>query len=984
MIRKSKPKKEPVFDEATLVQIDDHYRAQEDFLGSFQLMDKTTLMPSFYAGRIYAPANQGPFHPDVILVFDQPYIDDYVQGQTNPKRDTEDSYDKYFHENWNVLFEKLKTYGLLNRTYITYKLRYSTFRRRVLAAEQNPFRELFDKEMDLFPHKVIIPMGAEAYKWVMKKNAKLSDYIGEKINSPYGPCIPCYSIDYISDMAPLDVVYLDTAFQQAKEIVTGKTERKGIVYPDNYEVVAGLTRAKTIIQHYVDFANKSPKKLKVAYDCEWQVGNMYDETEVLYTYQFCAQSDKAFVFDLINSEGKENLELLHTIKPLMEHPNIFRMGWNIRVDDKRLLRRGINIPQETLGFDGMKAMAFIDSGLRKGLENGIRHFTSYESYFVPFFQDMDARKISHKDLVQMRKENPGLFYLYCAGDALAHFKACANMHAILQAYIKQGGAAGRAAKYYYEIYLPLTNYFIDLENTGLPVDQELMEKLTKQYTDKYNELSILLQNHVVPKYMPMFNTNSAKDKVSLLYDLDKLALEPPYYVKQGKPKTAQWYLEKKKKEKETGKTNLNLIGYGPSANSKSLATLLYNLKDDDARTPERRQILTTLLNMNRVGVFANKFFSKRGLEDNSSEPEEPVFDPDPEDEAFLEPIRQSYWKAINKDGRIHSDFWECLDNFRARSIPNIQNPASKVLAHIPQIFVPGYLTMTKEEQKSHEAEIPPNIRQIFYTGSPDWVFAEADIASAEIFLSAALSGDKIYKGDVLSGSFHLIKAREYFDDPKLTKSDIGKYTVTKAINFRVIYCADMEGSVGPIKADIFAESGYDVEEKQLLKMVRTWNRYEQYIRYRDKCKAQAVEDGYIENARGMRFYFHKHNTKNPKLLAGFQNQALNWPVSGELALLAWDIHMRMKRHFESKGEWLKYVYPLNSVHDAIYFMAHKDMMKDNYLPNVIKEIFTTTKCATGDTLGVEVVVTDRWKGKQKFFNKETAWDPEKKLWIWKD
>jgi len=41
-----------------------------------------------------------------------------------------------------------------------------------------------------------------------------------------------------------------------------------------------------------------------------------------------------------------------------------------------------------------------------------------------------------------------------------------------------------------------------------------------------------------------------------------------------------------------------------------------------------------------------------------------------------------------------------------------------------------------------------------------------------------------------------------------------------------------------------------------------------------------------------------------------------------------------------------------------------------------------TKIATGDNLGCELVVSDRWKGKEKIFEKETVWDKQKNEWIW--
>ena len=83
------------------------------------------------------------------------------------------------------------------------------------------------------------------------------------------------------------------------------------------------------------------------------------------------------------------------------------------------------------------------------------------------------------------------------------------------------------------------------------------------------------------------------------------------------------------------------------------------------------------------------------------------------------------------------------------------------------------------------------------------------------------------------------------------------------------------------------------------------------------------------------------------------------------------------------GVWMSYVKPVNVVHDANYWIIHKDMMNDNYFPELCKQYFTKeVKIATGDNLGMEMVVSDCWKGKNKIFSKETKWNFQKKEWEW--
>ena len=90
--------------------------------------------------------------------------------------------------------------------------------------------------------------------------------------------------------------------------------------------------------------------------------------------------------------------MLDTVKPLLEHPEAQRLGWNIRADDLRLKLRGFNLPEQTLTFDGMKAVAFLDSRHGKGLETGIKYFTI-----------IDLATLTGAIMVSLGTEMAGLF-----------------------------------------------------------------------------------------------------------------------------------------------------------------------------------------------------------------------------------------------------------------------------------------------------------------------------------------------------------------------------------------------------------------------------------------------------------------------------------------------------------------------------------------------------------------------------------------------
>lgn len=841
-----------------------------------------------------------------------------------------------------------------------------------------------DEEIAHVKPKIIVALGAEVFKRLMKQNMKQTDYIGEIIPSPYGDVLVNYSPSQVFTVDPTLRPEFIANFELARRYAAGKLK-----YTDyEYIVVRDPEENKALIKHCID-----NELFSVGYDMEWK--GKFMQHEILYSFQYSVTPDQAIVLPLVTVDDKENenLELLNTMKPLLEHPKADRLGWNIRADDKRLVAKGFKLADETLGFDGMKAMAFFDSRWGKGLEFGIKKFTTYRPYYNKFNLALREHKLGKEEMSDLLFLEEKIFLDYAAGDAVSHREACLTMRELMKTDVPK-----EVRDYYFKVYLPLTNYLLDMEVTGIPIDVECMATLTKQYTTCYGKLEARLQDltkelgfdsvlydalvadNKSPEQIAAmgvfkdFNPRSAPDKKRLFFD--KLELEAAYYVKKGKAKPRAWYI----KQKDGIKAQ-----YSPSANGKSMASIRFALADklksnpDDEELQQKYDIVKTYLNMARVGVFSSKFFSTQGVvhtllgntpESNKVVDDLPTEDiEEPEDDSGEGTLKSSYWAALCNDDRIHPDFYECLDNFRSSSRPNVQNPASKVLSHIPAIF------------KEFDLEEPKNIRNIFYSGHPDWLFAEVDVAGADLAIAAFLSRDDAYIKDILNGGFHTTKMREYFKDPTLKKDDYSKYVTSKSITFRVAYTAGLMSAALPIQAEIFSESGQLVDIKLIEYALNTWTRYDTYMKYRESCQEQVETHNYIENMRGMRYYFEK--TENFGIKAGWMNQSLAYPIASELALFMWEISVRMKEHLKKDKLWMKYIYPVNCVHDANYWVVHKDIMKDDYFPELCKQYFTKdVKIATGDNLGMEMVVSDRWKGKVKTFSKETKWNFKTNSWDW--
>lgn len=888
-------------------------------------------------------------NPELMIVFSHPNKDDLEARE--------------FGESGYAADEILSALSIaqidLDRVYFTGMIKHGIGSKSKPSAEDiEEGREELDREIAEVKPKLIMPLGAEVFKRIMRGNIKMGDYLGEVTETPYGKVLANYAPGMIVMMDPTKRPEFRDVFGLARRVIDDSLkydEYKYIIVDDPQVNLA-------ILRKYIDDG-----EFDIGYDAEW-FGEKFTDDEVMYDFQYSCKKDKAVVLNISKDGITENRELLDTMKLMLEHPQARRMGWNIRADDLRLRHRGFNLPDETLAFDGMKAVAFFDSRLSKGLETGIKLFTNYERYYTALNRAMKQHKIAKAAMAKMKFLEPDIYYKYCAGDAVSHREACLRMMADFPESLRSC---------YYDIYLPLTHYFTDMELTGIGIDREVLEEITNKYSVKYEELRSALVTFLKDRFgVEDFNPNSAPQKKELLFKT--LNVEPAYYTKSGKsPKSKAWYDNQKPQTQKM---------YEPSTNGKSLSTIKFQLEElleKHSEIPDSQGMLENiqdihkaiglLLSVSRVGVFATKFLSKKGI----------AIDPESElDEDIDEPLKQSYWAAICNDGKVHASFFECLKNFRASSSPNVQNPASKVLAYIPDIFVPGYSKYNSDEQKKVEHLLPKNIRNIFCTGKEDYYWAELDVAGADLAIMAFLSRDEDFIHDIRAGNFHQTKMREYFNDASLTKKDVSKYVIAKSITFRVSYTAGLKFAAMPIQADIYAENGLHVGLGTLEYALETWTRYKKYMAFRDRCTDEVKLHKRITNARGLILDYEE--TDNFGILAGWMNESLAFPVASELAWFMWEASVNLKNLLKKDNLWMKYIYPVNTVHDAGYWAVHKDLVKDGYIQEILKYTFChQTKLATGDNVGCELAIMDRWKGKDKVFENETAWDFEKNTWNWK-
>lgn len=814
--------------------------------------------------------------------------------------------------------------------------------------EIKEFSKYIEQEISLLKPKLIIALGDIALKFIYGGNIKYKDWVGMVIDTKFGKCIALPSIMLVDNIDPMAKLEFKQYFAIALEYVNDH------VYDDwTYELVTDPRRNIDILKKYLKEGLR-----KASFDGEWIPG-VWNENELLTDFQYAFEPNHAIVLDICGNEMvRENKELLGSLKLAFERSDIELLGWNAKADLKRLMHRGFVFHDSALKFDGMIATALINSRHGKGLDVGIYNYTNLPHYYVSLYQELKKHKEERQNMARMKLLNREVWLKYVSGDAIAHYQVNIAMMKVMDKFCCQ-----KTIDYYYNVYLPSSWYMCDMEMTGIPIDVECMEKMTKLYTAAYDHLRAKMMEYAKSCGIEEYNPHYWQSSNNLLFN--KLKLPAAFYTKKTKGKSRFWYAEQSDKSRR---------GYTPSTNSKGLGIMYWDLKHyvdahpEDGEAKHKLEILKTHIDLNKINPIANKFLSKEGT---LSE----VPDEDSEDEASTEQDgkKTSYWNSLGLGNRIYSDIYPCLDNFRWSTKPNLQVAPAKVLPAINKIFA-EIGPILAPSFPPDTCMLPESVRRCFWSGDKDWVFCEFDCLSADLAHVAYISKDETFLKDIREKSFHVEMCKRYFSDQAITKeTDPEKIIQSKTMTFNSCYTSHFESAAYAIQALIYGETGKFFKATDLVKFLDNgWDQYPDYMRYKKSCEESVRSNFRIENSYGMTLSFEP--TSDFTALASYINRALAWPVASSMALHMHEVAVGIRKYFKQQGEWNKWIYVVSQVHDAHYLIAHKDMLKDDYLKAVMFAYFSKlTPIATGDYVGVDMVFSDRWKGANVIWEGKSKW-----------
>ena len=207
--------------------------------------------------------------------------------------------------------------------------------------------------------------------------------------------------------------------------------------------------------------------------------------------------------------------LLALLAPALQHPEIEKVGHNLKYDLTVLRRYGLHVKGPI--FDTMLAHYVVDPAQRHGMDALARTYLKYEPVSIETLigpKGKDQKTIAEAPLAQVAE--------YAAEDADVTWR----LREILIAKVESDGAS-RAL---YECENPLVRVLIDMEGEGIRVNSEALNAYSLRLAEEIQSL----QSDIYAAAGGEFNIASPKQLGEVLFDRLKLELKPK------KTKTGQY------------------------------------------------------------------------------------------------------------------------------------------------------------------------------------------------------------------------------------------------------------------------------------------------------------------------------------------------------------------------------------------------------------------------------------------------------------
>jgi DNA polymerase-1 len=214
---------------------------------------------------------------------------------------------------------------------------------------------------------------------------------------------------------------------------------------------------------------------------------------------------------------------LAALKPILEDPAIGKIGQNIKYDAHIFIGEGIRM--RGIAHDTMLESYVLNSTASRHNMDALAKF--YLDHDTIHYEDIAGKGVKQKtfDLIDLEQASN-----YAAEDA----DITMQLHQVLSTGLQQ---EAKLKQVYTDIEMPLVDVLLDVEQNGVLIDRDLLQKQGREIDQKLSQV----EQTIYQQAGEVFNLSSPKQIQAILFD--KLDLPILRKTPKGQPSTAEDVLE---------------------------------------------------------------------------------------------------------------------------------------------------------------------------------------------------------------------------------------------------------------------------------------------------------------------------------------------------------------------------------------------------------------------------------------------------------
>jgi DNA polymerase I-like protein with 3'-5' exonuclease and polymerase domains len=568
--------------------------------------------------------------------------------------------------------------------------------------------------------KVIITLGAAAYRCLFGQKAKLDSVRGDVITFDGIPVVATAShLQFATGYGDIDVFRAE--LRRAAELLNGIRNVRP-VDESGYRVIDSIEQLRQLEKDIV------PDRF-IAFDFEF--GNDVAREEFNYPLSLqlsWAEGQAAFIkireeFGAIKYSEAQMAELVDIVRRILSRTDCQLAGHHIRVDADVAHKMGIDIDDRVeTGFDTMLAHHALYGDSSQGLDHVTRKYCPWFGAYWRQLEDwLDANERNKRLPFGYRDIPYSILIPYGLRDADVTWRAAVELQREL---IENPGVYS----YFKDIAMPAALHLLDVQRQGILVDEERRMAIRARLQPAYDEILGKLRKLIK---WPDFNPGSKDQVAALLFSgtlyKNKKAAPAGAKVFDIKPLTnTDKYPKQWSEIEEEGAAERNT----PCTKATVIETLYGQTKLEELKLLKQLSVLGKFLSTYLTPVQKNEF----GVTTDG----------------------KGFHNAIGADGRVRTHLWQTSETGRLRSTAaNLQTNPKKQEEAVQAAMVDLRLGMPLDEYRKRckSAKCPPELLIPFekrivldtfkscYVAPEGSTLIEADFKTAEVCVWAYVSGD---------------------------------------------------------------------------------------------------------------------------------------------------------------------------------------------------------------------------------------------------